>query len=990
MRVAFPPSSRNRSIEDIDMSIVKEQGAWLQFRIWFLTKLTEYALNWRFFALFLEYWYGDQWKLRWTIWAFGSAHGCMVLMRMAGHRLERNLGFTPFMIKLALFGMSAAIFYKGVKSALEHIWPEEKVEENPPTIVHVHRVEPVTVVAEGPSRVMLGMTTPEVQGNTMSKYGSTPQIKDPEDEVVWYHNDPYVPCELDVSQQSRCAKNDNQKQILSKKVETNMATFHCFKTMDPKDKPSGKVGCAFNFQGSLWIVNKHSLLEPPFYLNIYRMEEKEGITTNAKGIRVTSDMILFISERDIAVIELQCLPPSYNLIEYFPSESLKGTFTGELIGRSRFGAIRRQRIYNLRKYDQPYPVTFSDGKRRMYQGPTWFGHVDVDTEAGQCGSLIQVSCGLGELLLGFHFLGGDRKETISIAISREELKLYTEHFKSPNYERGPIPYSDPVAPRELGPVNSKSQVLYTQNGVAHVFGSFTGFRPALKSNFAKTTIYKSAVKRGYVDNYAAPPMGYMPYWVALQDMVDPKSNMDTGILKECKEAFLNDILKKLSREELKRVCVYDDVTTMNGAAGVKFCNAINRNTSVGAPFNKSKRQFLVPIECEPGQEWVEYSPEIQARIDKVYEAYNNNKLFHPQFTAHLKDDPLSKKKAKAFKTRVFCGAEGAWAFVMRKYFLSIVELIQRNKYIFEACPGTSAQSADWHWMYKFLTHFGLEWMVAGDFRLFDKSMQALILRCAFEILIRLGREAGFSDKDVHIMQGLMLDTIHAFVDFNGTLIQFLALNPSGHPLTVIINGIVHSIYMRYCFVRLARKHAPNVSVFDFQKYVHLLTYGDDGVMGIDPSVKWFNHTSIQGELANIGVSYTMADKESESRPFISMDEVTFLKRSWRWEPELERYVGPLEEESIGKSLLVWIAKKTTNPIERDLDTMRQALREYFFYGREVFEAKRRMMSEIVIEHTEQYGKQDMRRLLEMQPFPTWEELVKTYWEGSKYIKPYVA
>jgi len=100
-------------------------------------------------------------------------------------------------------------------------------------------------------------------------------------------------------------------------------------------------------------------------------------------------------------------------------------------------------------------------------------------------------------------------------------------------------------------------------------------------------------------------------------------------------------------------------------------------------------------------------------------------------------------------------------------------------------------------------------------------------------------------------------------DFFGDLIRFLGTNPSGWPLTVILNGIVNSLYMRYAYFHLN----PAKEVRSFKKNVALMTYGDDNSAGVSASAPWFNHTAISEVLSGIGVKYTMADKKTESVPY---------------------------------------------------------------------------------------------------------------------------
>ena len=178
--------------------------------------------------------------------------------------------------------------------------------------------------------------------------------------------------------------------------------------------------------------------------------------------------------------------------------------------------------------------------------------------------------------------------------------------------------------------------------------------------------------------------------------------------------------------------------------------------------------------------------------------------------------------------------------------------------------------------------------------------------------------------------------------------------------------------MRYCYACLS----PDGTAKDFKKNVSLMTYGDDNIMGVSKDCNWFNHTSIMNVLASIGITYTMADKNQPSIPYIHIDECTFLKRSWRWEEELQSYVCPLEEQSIHKSLTTWVPSKTIDKYNQMVAVISSANSEYFFYGKEVFNKHHAFF----------------KRILQQQPYcayvststlPDWDALCQRFREASK-------
>jgi hypothetical protein len=489
---------------------------------------------------------------------------------------------------------------------------------------------------------------------------------------------------------------------------------------------------------------------------------------------------------------------------------------------------------------------------------------------------------------------------------------------------------------------------------------------------------------GYDKKYTKPMMnGYVPFRIAALDMVNPVRDFSTNILNKCKNAFLNDILKNVDPEEIKSmVHPYDIHTAINGAPGVAYVDRLKISTSAGNPWKCKKGKFFVS--CDDGTDDYKMLPEMMERVQKVLETYRKQMRYHPVFCAHLKDEAVTFKKANIGKTRVFTGAPVDWSIVNRMFFLSCIRLIQNNKFAFEAGVGTVAQSMEWTGILQYLLrcegkfvteiekHELIERFIAGDYKAFDKRMSPLFILKAFEILIDICVMSGnYTPEEINILWCLAYDTAFPTVDFNGDLIQFYGSNPSGHPLTVIINSLVNSLYIRYAYHELN----PKKEVESFQNNVRLMTYGDDNVM--TSKVNWFNHTAISEVLDKMGITYTMADKEAVSRPFIHLSEVSFLKRTWSWNEEIKAYLAPLDHESIEKMLMTWTRSKISEENQM-MDIIKSACSEYFFYGKKTYNSKIKLFKEIVHE-------KDWDYLITPSSFPTWAEMKERFRNSSARI-----
>jgi len=160
----------------------------------------------------------------------------------------------------------------------------------------------------------------------------------------------------------------------------------------------------------------------------------------------------------------------------------------------------------------------------------------------------------------------------------------------------------------------------------------------------------------------------------------------------------------------------------------------------------------------------------------------------------------------------------------------------------------------------------------------------------------------------------------------------------------------------------------------FKDNVALMTYGDDMIMGVNRNCYWLDHTKMQAVLADIDIEFTMAEKTAASVPFINISQATFLRRSWRFEPQLGVRVCPIEHASIDKMLTMCVESKTICKELHALAVLDTATREYFWYGKEIFECKRKLFYQWINElELELYMDREL---------PTWDSLISEFKNNS--------
>lgn len=779
----------------------------------------------------------------------------------------------------------------------------------------------------------------------------------------WYRDD-YRTSEFDVGMLTSSWKALSQEQVTAK-VLRNCAYAEARYVRDGREKRRPMRMLALG--GQLYVTNNHNIANvPEMTLSIHLNSREVGVGSSFEYRLVTST-VYRIPEKDLAFMLIGSVPPKTNVLDLLPGENYKTVCNGLLIGRSPEG-IPEQMLLRA--------ISRGNKSTELGDFESWVYHTRQNTVMGQCGSAILGMTPVGPMIMGLHQTGGVSLRGSAVCLTRQDAQRALAHFDRPLVQAGEPDLRDAQGRIiELQPLHAKSTFRYLETGVADVYGTLPGFRGGGKSKVAKTYIHDACVARGYAVTTAAPVMrGYVPWRHAVRDVVEQQFTIDQGVLDECVDAFARDIIAGLSDEDKREMVTLDNDATLNGLPGVKYVDKMKRSTSMGFPWRKRKSHFLINLgEYDIWQDYVKFDDAFYERVDNIISKYEQGIRHSPIFINHLKDEPQKKSKVEEGKTRVFSGGPADWSFVVRKYLLTFVRVVQNNKILFESCPGTNAASVEWDMLYHHLTQFGRDRLVAGDYSKFDKKMNAQMILAAFSVIDKIMRNAGRSDRERRIIACIAYDIAFPMSDVNGDLVQFWGSNPSGHPLTVIVNGLVNALYVRYCWHRVGN------DLRDFKKNVALLTYGDDNIMGVSSEVDNFDHTVLVAHLAEIGVTYTMADKETESVPFVSIQDVTFLKRAWRYDPEFGSHVAQLEHDSIAKSLTMHLPSSEVCDEAKAIQALEGALYEYAYYGRQEFEKRRRMFMEIVQEC-------DLQPYMTRE-FPTFDELLNGYLEESKEHYP---
>jgi hypothetical protein len=690
---------------------------------------------------------------------------------------------------------------------------------------------------------------------------------------------------------------------------------------------------AFFVKANYAILPNHVIRDEP-RLTTFTRTDPSRVGPNFKSYVGRANSINIIGT-DLALVHLPSGGTSKDLIDLFIDEPPK-EYVGELVYKNKLGETTVSRARCI--YDES-----TRNQSGAFPGYTY--HLPENTFNGLC-CATWIGHSINPYIVGFH-LGGFSNSTLGCSgfLSRNSIVEFIDRlneklnitsvasagvFETQTYGVDFTP---------IGKIHDKSPVNFLRDDACIVaYGMHPLGVVKSTSDVVDTVISKAVEEEMHVPNIWGPAsFTREAAWKPWQKYLEGASCPALGFKPSVTLRAYRDYLAVADRfidgntSWLNKMYVLDEVETVSGIDGFRFVDGMVASTSCGWPLNKSKSAFIHPV--DEVRENITMPRNLERQFwDEAYrmeQCYLKGERAYPVFRSSLKDEPTKITKDK---TRVFQASAVALQLLIRKYFLTIIHTLSKNPKVFELAVGINCTGPEWHDLTEHMIRFGSDRVVAGDFKAFDQQMPAELVLYSFEFMIHLAKRAGFTENDLIIMKGVATDVAYPLIEINGEFVQLFGSNPSGQNLTVYTNSIVNALYHRCAYYTVYEDE----KVPPFNEVMSLMTYGDDCKGSVKVGYDKFNHTSIAQALRSAGVEYTMADKTSESVPFISNGDASFLKRNAVWNDEVQMWFGPLEEDSIMKSLHSVVRSKAISAEEVAAQNIDGALREYFYHGREIF------------------------------------------------------
>lgn len=587
-----------------------------------------------------------------------------------------------------------------------------------------------------------------------------------------------------------------------------------------------------------------------------------------------------------------------------------------------------------------------------FKGGT-YENLTIDTFDGLCGATL-VSETNGSVILGVHLGGiaGSPKGCYG-SLTQQEI---SEGFKALRELEGVVLSggaghfrTDVLGVQVLrsDPLHAKSALNYLpHNSQIEYYGSCPG-RAITKTSVKVTPISQHITDICGVPNvYRGPKLN--PEWfgwqACLENLSIPAHPFPHALLVTAIKDYKEPLLPIFRSSLWKNSRPLTDHENLCGVPGQKFMDAIKLNTSVGFPLSGPKRDFvedLEPTRDKPNNRAL--NDVLMKEINRLEECYKRGERGYPIAKACKKDEILSKPKC-----RIFYGNALSLTWLIRKYYLPLLRVLQMNPLKSECAVGINAHGPEWNEFYMHATKFGSNRLFGGDYGKYDQKLPSQLIFAALRILIDFARECDYSEEDLGIMEAMTGDIVFAYIAFNGDLIGLTeGAHISGNSLTVIINGICGSLNLR-CFFYTQYPTQNFKTRYKFRDCVAVMTYGDDNIGSVKHGFDKFNIRDCSKFLGEYGQVYTMPDKESELLSYLPPEQFEFLKRKSVFHPKLGVHIGALLDKSIYKSLHCFIRDKNCVDTEETACAMNidTALREWFNHGEEKYEHQRTLMKEV--------------------------------------------
>ena len=373
-------------------------------------------------------------------------------------------------------------------------------------------------------------------------------------------------------------------------------------------------------------------------------------------------------------------------------------------------------------------------------------------------------------------------------------------------------------------------------------------------------------------------------------------------------------------------------------------NPVNPKTSIGLPWGGPKWKMISRDRTE-----VHVDPRVKVALDEAWATLERGEVPLVPGRVTLKDEPR-KPGAEA---RVFTVIPAVWNITLKRVFGGLLAVFRANPSFFECWIGIDMTSMD---MVRLVEHLRLidpelARVVDADVSKMDKSWAAVMWAMVRMFWSALAYWAGVSRRRVELAQASLE---HVRYEWKGDLYES-PQNPSGQQKVIEDNSVFMSLAARVGFYstrpdlvaripweRWLEDFEVNPAVPDgpyaFRSEFALANFGDDEIGSesehspplLDPE----RHFRLFGQVVTNG-------RKTADCAVGPLESATFLKRTIKMHPNVDRRVAALDKKSILKTCVVRMPTELSDQDHAAI-TLTQVMREAALHDADFFVAVRKV------------------------------------------------
>lgn len=767
--------------------------------------------------------------------------------------------------------------------------------------------------------------------------------------------------------------NDLQAQdLIQNRLWPNILRLYVVLPGEDSNAIHRQLGHLLALGGDLFLTNHHFMLVLGLYPDADVVIRQGTIIWKRMKSREFTRSYVRIESKDAVILKLDYKGNAFaKIYHHFISKRVAFSHETQSVTLARYTLTKNCQMY-------PNPITCANArlaserinididsrvKEIIVQPISW--EYQVHTSPGDCGApLILLNSRIPSKILGIHNAYAD---SIGVAYA---VPLYSEEIQKVVESFG---VKSQYGWADLLPIDEPSLLTLNDGENFRVVSVIKGSLPQP----TKTKLRPSPLF-GYLTQTKTKPGYLRPFRNEKDEMIDPtllsrkKWGYHLPTLDQTKVEMCDNAISQLfCMESAKDVHEYRIPLTTEqaiiGIEGIEGLPSMNKQSSPGYPFIFSKPPGKGKTGYFGQYEWRLDTPEARIILDAIEDMekkiLDGNRPFVVSIDT-LKDARIPIEKANAGKTRIFSAEPVDYCALHRKYFLPFNAHVMANRLYNCSAPGINATSPEFNQLATLLRSKGNK-VIAADYAQFDGRIPTEAILSYYRAAcdwykinwshvvasgrnVVAGRNLDYPEFRLFLERIALecVNHVHVCEKQNECgerfLVFYVVMNgqPSGNPGTAESNTAAGIWIVMYCWLTDVTP-VMNVYLDVFFSEVYICTYGDDMIMNVsDRVVNIFNqHTLTKSMMRNFMLECTDEQKTGgDIPPFRSLSEVTFLKRSFKWNSDIHMYVGALPVDLLF-DITNWVRSGAQDPYVITVDNLVSVASELSLHGYSEFQAR---------------------------------------------------